>query len=120
MQKLSPLQIYLLDIINDLYKNGCEYHSQYLSGFVPWNLGWWYKRRGKPFTRSQHAASSRAIRRLEKRGLIECRRVIGGSNRSFALKLTEAGQEVVNIIKKTGNETVNNNQQVNNIQNSCC
>jgi hypothetical protein len=27
---------------------------------------------------------------------------------------------VVNIIKKTGNETVNNNQQVNNIQNSCC
>jgi hypothetical protein len=120
MQKLSRLQMYLLGIIDDLYKNGCEYRSQYLPGFVPWNPGWLSRHRGKPFTRAQHAANSRAIRRLEKRELIECKRVIGGSNRSFALRLTDTGREVVNNIQTTSREVVNNIQTVNNIQNAGC
>ncbi|MBT9260211.1 MAG: winged helix DNA-binding protein [Clostridiales bacterium] len=96
---LSPLQTRLLGWVAELQATFGE-ANRLFPGYAPWHPGWWAWRTGEPFTRAQQAAISRAIRRLERRGLVETRRCI--SDRKpyvMAIRLTEQGWSMVNKVK---------------------
>lgn len=96
---LSKLQLAILRCIRDLE----EVYGD-TGGFAPWQNGWNARRNGNPYTRAEQASISRAVRRLEKRGLVDTRRTIDGNRNIIGVRLTEQGRLLVNNPK---NQLVN-------------
>lgn len=95
--QLSPLQGAILRYIGQLHE---AYGDTWLiPSFAPWRPGWDSRVQRRPASRSNAASLSRALRRLEKRGLVVCKRVSGRCPRTFAVALTPAGRGAVNNIQ---------------------
>ena len=90
LRRLSPLQRFILA---EVYE--ATLHEQKSGKYSDcWGARWTLSKSIKNPTRAQSAAASRALRRLDQRGLVIRRNDVSEGNRTTCVKLTDEGLSI--------------------------